>query len=70
MSDDLEVWEVLHSPWSKLGTIVRTGGKGGTIACKPKSLESLLRNQARRCGTSRALSSAQPVFTSHGHDPR
>jgi hypothetical protein len=43
MSDNLEAWEVIHSPWSRIGTIVRTGGKGGKITCEPKNLEQLLR---------------------------
>ena len=43
MSDNLEAWEVLHSPWSKIGTIVRTGGKDGKITCKPQRPEQLLR---------------------------
>ena len=46
MAESLEVWEVIHKPWDKLGAIVRTGGKGGKITCKPKSLESLLRRPA------------------------
>jgi hypothetical protein len=46
MSDNREAWEVLHSPWSLIGTIVRTGGKGGKITCGPKDLEQLLRRPA------------------------
>jgi hypothetical protein len=46
MSDNLEAWEVLHSPWSLIGTIVRTSGKGGRITCEPKNLEHLLRRPA------------------------
>jgi hypothetical protein len=46
MSDNLEAWEVLHSPWSLIGTIVRTAGKGGKITCEPKNLEHLLRRPA------------------------
>jgi hypothetical protein len=42
MSEYLVVYEVIHSPWSRIGTIVRTGGKDGKITCKPKDLESLL----------------------------
>ena len=42
MAESLECWEVIHSPWSLIGTIVRTGGKGGKIICEPKDLEQLL----------------------------
>jgi hypothetical protein len=42
MSDYLVVYDVIHSPWSRIGTIVRTGGKGGKITCEPKNLEQLL----------------------------
>jgi hypothetical protein len=43
MAESLECWEVIHSPWTLIGTIARIGGKGGKITCKPKTLESLLR---------------------------
>jgi hypothetical protein len=43
MSDYLVVYDVIHSPWDLIGTIVRTGGKGGKITCEPKNLEQLLR---------------------------
>ena len=43
MSDNLEVFDAIHSPWTPIGTIVRTGGKGGKITCEPKNLEQLLR---------------------------
>ena len=43
MAESLECWEVIHSPWSLIGTIVRTGGKSGTIKCTPDRLKSLLR---------------------------
>ena len=46
ISGNLEAWEVLHSPWSRIGTIVRTGGKSGKITCEPKNLEQLLRRPA------------------------
>jgi len=46
MAESLEVFDVIHSPWDKLGTIVRTGGKGGKITCEPKDLEQLLRRPA------------------------
>jgi hypothetical protein len=42
MAESLEVWGVIRSPWKLLGTIVRIGGKSGTITCKPEDLESLL----------------------------
>ena len=48
MAESLEVWNVLHTPWKLDGTIVRTGGKGGKITCKPKDLESLLRKPELR----------------------
>jgi hypothetical protein len=37
------VFDVIHSPWSLINTIVRTGGKDGKITCEPKDLEELLR---------------------------
>ena len=43
VSDYLVVYDVIHSPWDLIGTIVRTGGKGGKITCEPQRLEQLLR---------------------------
>jgi hypothetical protein len=43
-SESLEVWSGLYKdPWTRLGTIIRHGGRHGTITCTPKSLECLLR---------------------------
>jgi len=36
MSGNLEVFDAIHSPWTPIGTIVRTGGKGGKITCEPQ----------------------------------
>ena len=43
MAESLQVWDVVHSPWDFIGTIVRTGGKDGKITCKPQRPEQLLR---------------------------
>jgi hypothetical protein len=48
-SESLEVWEVIHKPWKKMGTIVRLGGRSGTIVCTPPDLEFLL-NRPRILG--------------------
>jgi hypothetical protein len=46
-SESLEVWAVNNgTPWTKVGTIIRRGGRHGTITCTPKSLECLLRRPA------------------------
>jgi hypothetical protein len=43
-SESLEVWAVNNgTPWTKLGTIIRRGGRHGTIVCAPESLDCLLR---------------------------
>jgi hypothetical protein len=44
-SESLEVWAVHLSPqpWERLGTIIREGGRTGTIVCTPESLSCLLR---------------------------
>jgi hypothetical protein len=43
-SESLEVWSDLYKPtWTRLGTIVREGGRHGRIVCTPESLECLLR---------------------------
>ena len=42
-TEQLDVFDVLSNPWDLLGTVVRTGGKVGTITCKPKNLEQLHR---------------------------
>jgi hypothetical protein len=34
-SESLEVWAVLSKPWQRLGTIIRRGGRHGTITCAP-----------------------------------
>jgi hypothetical protein len=40
----LEVWAVNNgTPWTKLGTIIRRGGRHGTIVCTPEGLDCLLR---------------------------
>ena len=36
MSGNLEVFDAIHSPWTPIGTIVRTGRKGGKITCEPQ----------------------------------
>jgi hypothetical protein len=41
-AESLEVWRVLQTPWKKLGTIVRKGGRNGTITCTPPDLDCLL----------------------------
>ena len=41
-AESLEVWEVIHSPWKKLGTIIREGSRDGTIVCTPPDLDCLL----------------------------
>ena len=41
--EELLVFDVLSKPWDLLGTIVRIGGRDGTITCEPKNLEPLLR---------------------------
>ena len=46
MAEQLDVFDVIHEPWDLLGTIVRTGGKGGKITCEPQRLEQLLRRPA------------------------
>jgi hypothetical protein len=46
MAESLEVFDVIHSPWDLIGTIVRIGGKDGKITCEPKDLEQLLRRPA------------------------
>jgi hypothetical protein len=43
ISESLEVYDVLHTPWDLIGTIERTGSKTGKIVCKPQKLESILR---------------------------
>ena len=42
-SESLEVWSVLSDPWTRLGTIIRSGGRSGTITCEPSDLGELLR---------------------------
>jgi hypothetical protein len=43
-SESLEVWGVNNGrPWSRLGTIIREGGRRGTIVCTPPHLDCLLR---------------------------
>jgi hypothetical protein len=43
-SESLEVWAVNNgTPWTKLGTIIRHGGRHGTIVCTPEGLDCLLR---------------------------
>ncbi len=42
-SESLEVWAVNREPWEKLGTIIRPGGRHGTITCTPESWSCLLR---------------------------
>jgi hypothetical protein len=46
MAESLQVWDVVHSPWDFIGTIVRTGGKDGKITCKSQRREQLLRRLA------------------------
>jgi hypothetical protein len=46
MAESLEVFDVIHSPWDLIGTIVCIGGKDGKITCEPKDLEQLLRRPA------------------------
>ena len=41
-SESLEVWSVLETPWKKLGTVIRNGGRNGTITCTPPDLDCLL----------------------------
>ena len=36
MSGNLEVFDAIHFPWTPIGTIVRTGRKGGKITCEPQ----------------------------------
>ena len=43
-SESLEVWGDLYKPtWTRLGTIVRRGGRHGKIVCTPEGLDCLLR---------------------------
>jgi hypothetical protein len=43
-SESLKVWAVNNgTPWKKLGTIIRRGGRHGTITCTPEGLDCLLR---------------------------
>jgi hypothetical protein len=41
-SESLEVWSVLSKPWERLGTIIRRGGRHGTIVCTPQDRDCLL----------------------------
>jgi hypothetical protein len=41
-SESLEVWSVLETPWKRLGSIIRKGGRNGTIICTPPDLDCLL----------------------------
>lgn len=46
-SESLEVWAVNNgTPWTKLGTIIRRGGRHGTIVCTPEGLDCLLHRPA------------------------
>ncbi len=39
-SESLEVWSDLYKPiWTRLGTIVRRGGRHGKIVCTPEGTE-------------------------------
>jgi hypothetical protein len=42
-SESLEVWSACSDPWTFSGTIIRKGGRNGTIVCDPPSLECLVR---------------------------
>ena len=42
-SESLEVWRTNIKPWEKMGTIIRRGGRHGSITCTPELLSCLLR---------------------------
>jgi hypothetical protein len=41
------VWSVLQTPWKRLGTIIRKGGRNGKIVCTPPDLDCLLHRPSR-----------------------
>ena len=57
-SESLEVWSVLSKPWERLGTIIRRGGRHGTIVCTPQDRDCLL-NRPKLLGYDVAAQSCQ-----------
>ena len=57
-SESLEVWSVLSKPWERLGTIIRRGGRHGTIVSTPQDRDCLL-NRPKLLGYDVAAQSCQ-----------